>query len=486
MSFTRNISIYAAADVLGAGIGLITSPISTRLLTQDQFGALPLLAAVWAVIALLQYAGMDWALPFFRSQNQYDSGRVLVVATTIAGLGGLLVWALFFAVNIMNPWLREYAEVSALELSLFLVGILPSSLLNWYLFILRYENQAMAFARISLFGRTLSTVLALPAMALVSQDWRLIVYFGMGSLVSLIAVVWALRELRLLQLDLYSKTNWTRGMAKKMLSYGLILVPGGMVYSITTVVDRLLVGWFLGPQSNALLALTTAIGGVALLLKIWFARAWDPKMVDWLKSKDSEIYLPRLQIGISMLMLGMLPIPLLAMIWLEPVIHLLYPSQYAKVASLIPAMISSGVISTFSLVAVATVMIANTAKWHFPIYSIALLLNVVAAILLIPVLGVLGAIVGTLLAETFILVAWIFLGIRVYGNLCLRWGYCLFMLGLVVLISSLYSPGMLLPHAVFAERIFLSLVLALAWLTCWIYIKPIRLLRTLKTIATPD
>lgn len=484
MSFTRNVAIYAAADVLGAGIGLITSPISTRLLTQEQYGALPLLSAVWAVVALVQYGGMDWAFPFFRSQAQHGSAKVLASATILASVGGLLVWGVFFVVNMLTPWLRDYAEVSTLELGLFLLGILPGTLLNWYLYILRYENQAMAFARISLLGRTLSTMLALPAMALVPQEWRLIVGLSVGSFVSLIALAWAFRELRILNLAVYEKTAWSSDLAKKMLRYGLLLVPGGMVYSMTTVVDRLLVGWFLGPQGNAILALTAAVGGTALLLKIWFARAWDPKMIEWLRSEDPRIYLPRLEIGIKLLLLGMLPLPLLTMLWIEPLIHLLYPAQYAPVAPLIPALISSGVISTFSLVSVATVLIASTARWHLPIYSIALVLNTSVGIALIPVYGVFGAVIGTLVGEAFILLAWIYVGTRVYVNLQLQWRPCLILLCVVTLITCTYSPGMIVPESPTAERLGLSLAVIAAWGIGWQTLQPIRAWKLLRA-GTP-
>lgn len=481
MSFTRNVAIYASADILGAGIGLITSPITTRLLTQEQYGALPLLSAVWAVVALVQYGGMDSAFPFFRSQAQHSSAKVLTSATILASVGALIIWALFFLVNMLTPWLREYAEVSSAVLGLFLLGILPGTLLNWYLYILRYENQAMAFARISLLGRTISTVLALPAMALVPQDWRLIVGLSVGSFVSLISVVWAFRELQILNLAVYDKAAWSSELAKKMLRYGLLLVPGAMVYSITSVVDRLLVGWFLGPQGNAILALTAAVGGTALLLKLWFARAWDPKMIEWLRSQDPRIYLPRLQIGIKILLLGMLPLPLLTTLWIQPLIHLLYPAQYAPIAPLIPALISSGVISTFSLVAVATVLIANTAKWHLPIYGIALVLNASIGIIVIPTHGVFGAVIGTLVGESFILLAWIFVGTRVYGNLYLRWWPSLILLGVVALISCSYSPGMIVPESPTAERLSLTLGIALAWVTGWQMLQPIRAWKLLKT-----
>jgi O-antigen/teichoic acid export membrane protein len=484
MSFTRNVAIYAAADILGAGIGLITSPITTRLLTQEQYGVLPLLSAVWAVVALVQYAGMDWAFPFFRSRRQEGVDKVLASATMLATLSGIMVWGLFFLVNTLTPWLRDYARVSVVEQAIFMLGLLPGAVLNWYLYILRYENQAMAFARISLLGRTLSTLLALPAMFLAPQEWRLIVNFGVNAFVSMLAVAWALRELRIAELAVYDRNAWSNDLSREMLRYGMLLVPGGMVYSMSTVVDRLLVGWFVGPQGNAILALTAAIGGTALLLKQWFARAWDPKMIEWVRTKDPAIYLPKLQIVINILLLGLLPLPLFAMLWMEPVIHLLYPAQYAPVSPLIPALISAGVISTFSLVAVATALISNTARWHFPIYSLALLINTVIGLITIPIIGVKGAIFATLAGEFFILLSWIAVGIQYYGNLKLRWGLCLVLLGTVALITCTYYPGIWSQEYKGVERLVGTIVVTVAWGLGWRMLQPLRAWKMLRMDAS--
>ena len=482
MALARNISIYAFADILGAGIGLITSPISTRLLTQEQYGAIPLLSAVWAVVALFQYAGMDSAFPFFRTQQNQNYKKVLVTATILASAGGVILWTLFSLVNMLTPWLRQYTQVSTLELSLFLAMILPGTLINWYLYILRYEKQAMAFARISLFGRTLGALLALPAMVFVSQEWRLAVGFGIGSFISVLAIFWALIELRKLKLHLYDTHYWSLSNAKPMLRYGLLLVPGGAVYAATTVVDRLLVGWYIGPEGNALLALTSAVGGVALLLKLWFARAWDPHMIDWLKTKDPTIYMPRLQMGINVLLLTMLPLPILATLWIGPVISLLYPQQYAPVISFIPPLILSGVISTFSLIAVASVLIADTPKWHFPLYLVAFFVNLIIGIFTIPSLGILGAILGTLLSEVLILVMWICIGKLVYQNLYLKWWPCLILLSIASLFSFLYSPGIISVDFPTIEKLVISVLLTLAWVLGWSMMQPLQTIRQLNDI----
>src|SRR6266571_1682248 len=133
MTLTRNITIYMIADILGSGIGLITSPVTTRLLTPEQYGATPLLMALWSVVALCQFGGMDWAFPFFRANRSAERESVTVTATIIATSSAMITFLLFSAVALLLPAVRDYAGVSTWEILAFLAGLLPMAIVSWYL-----------------------------------------------------------------------------------------------------------------------------------------------------------------------------------------------------------------------------------------------------------------------------------------------------------------------------------------------------------------
>ena len=86
MRFGKNIIIYAGADLAGKSIGLLTSPLLTRLLTPEQFGPTALVLATWGTVTWLQYGGMDNALPFFLAQSDQETHKkqVLVTSTFLA------------------------------------------------------------------------------------------------------------------------------------------------------------------------------------------------------------------------------------------------------------------------------------------------------------------------------------------------------------------------------------------------------------------
>ena len=79
MNFKKSLFVYGLIDVFAKLIGLITSPITTRLLTLTQYGAGPLLAAIWSPISLFLYFGMDWAMPYFLAKKEYKDNKNLIV-----------------------------------------------------------------------------------------------------------------------------------------------------------------------------------------------------------------------------------------------------------------------------------------------------------------------------------------------------------------------------------------------------------------------
>ncbi|MFX1491048.1 MAG: oligosaccharide flippase family protein [Promethearchaeota archaeon] len=453
-------AIYAGADLLGRSIGLITSPIMTRLLTPAQYGAVPLLAAVWGLVALAQYGGMDWAYPFFRAQEARDKERqkILVTASFVATISVFMVWGVFSLVASVGTWLTSYAGINRLEMNLFLLGLAPLTLIGWYLYILRFLHQAWPFARINFVGRVASAVVTIPLLLVVAQESRLAVMLAVAFGVQLFATGWALWELRRIECWPYVRTLFSPDLARRMLRYGVILVPGGLVYAISAVTDRLLVGWFAGPEEVAILALALVLGSLTLMLKGWFALTWDPHSVEWVSTKDPRVYQPKLQIALLGLSAIFFPIACLSAVWSDWVVTLLYPPHYAPVMRLLPIIVLTGAYSVLSLVAAVTTRIANTPKYHLPIYTCALLINVIIGVVTIPKLGALGAVLGTLASEIFILAGWAVLGKIILRNLDFKWGVPIILAGFSMSFIAFYRPGIFLQSQGILERLLLTII----------------------------
>ena len=448
--------LFAVADLCGAMIGLLTSPIITRLLTPEQYGAIPLMAAAWAIVASLQYGGMDSAFPFFRAQGIEPRLSTVGTSTRIAMLSALGLVLVFGAGGLAMPYIRELAQVGSIEFIVFAVGLLPASWIGWQLYLLRFEHRAGYFAILTLFGRVVGVLAALPLIYLAEQQDRLLVSIAVGAAVAWVAWLFGRRLIRLSGLG-RDTTDFSGALAKHLGRYGIALVPGGMVYSFTVIADRLIVGGWGGPSEVAVYVLAVSIAGAALMLKAWFARVWTPHLVEWIATKDESIYMPRLQTAFDLIALVMFSLTIFGTIWADPVIDLVYPPHYAAAATIVPWLLLAGAVSTLSLVQVATVLLAHTPKFHLPIYALGLTVNVAACLILVPELGPRGAGMATALSELTIFACWLFLGHVWLANLRLRLLTTNVAAALAVSACIGYEAGLVPPDGTILGRLYMTL-----------------------------
>lgn len=389
----------------------------------SQYGAAPLIGAVWSPFALTQYGGMDWAYPFFyaRKQNDEDGLRLIANASLLAYLSVLVIWLGFLLFAFSTSWLANYASVTEGELAFYVIGILPASLIYWLCYLLRFLHRADSYLKITLFGRILPVIVVLPLLPWLEQENRLLVSFAVGWLLSCLALVYALYEIRRVGHWPFRLSFFDLKLSRDLMRYGLLLVPAGATYALMVVTDRLLIGYFLGTEAVAVHTIAMAIGSLGLMMVAWFGLAFDPYLSGWIARGDQTNYLPKLQLLASSISVFFVLLSCLAAIWAAPVISFLYPEGYGPAAPLIPLIIFTAALTALSRLGVATAVIAHTPKYHTLVYSCALFLNIFFGWWLIPVLGVMGAVISTAVAEMAILTSWIYLGRVRLKNLLISW-----------------------------------------------------------------
>jgi O-antigen/teichoic acid export membrane protein len=443
MRLLRNIAIFSVVDMAGLAIGLLTAPITTRLLTIEQYGALPLLNAVWGIVSIVQFAGMDSAFILYQARHDHDRRTIIVTSTLVATVAAGVIWFLFAAFSLMTPWLSEYAHVSRVELAGFLLWMLASTLVSWQLQLLRFMHEAVRFARITLIGRIASVLVAIPVMYALPQEYRLAASLYTYAAFSWISLMLAIREVRLAGNNAYDRSHYSAAMVRPMMILGTALIPGALVYSMCSVTDRLLLGWYSNPSEVAIFSLAGAMAGVALVLKLAFSRSWDPHMVDWISTGDEKVYLPRLQAATEIIAPVALILTLMALVWGDTLVRIIFPAGYAGAGKIMPVLVLAGTLSTLGLVAIATETISGKARYRLPIYVGGLFANIVICMVFIPRYGPLAAAYGTLAGEAAVLLLWGITGRWILGNLKLQWRTSVISLMIAFVLCLTYRPGSL-------------------------------------------
>lgn len=407
----QSVLIYVAGGVLEQIIGVLISPVTTRLLSPEQFGIIALVSSVFAAVSLMQLAGMDWAFPYFRIRfNRPEELTTLrntstyIATTSLTATGIVFLLSLFSSVRI-SDFLRVHEPLSMVLVAawLFFYG-----LNGWYVYILRYENLPLSFIKVALNRAIVFPLVFLPAAWLAPPEARLDVYFGSSiaalassSLHGLLAIrrsadVWP-----------YERSHFSFMLAKEMLGYGLVLVPSGVLLAMISVVDRYLLGWLSDTGDIGVYYLAVNMSALLVMIRSWFNLAWWPFIIEFIKKNPREVYektVNQMMYYASIVFSG---VALVLGLWAAEITSLIYPAAFNQAAVVVPFLLMSGVLGGLSSIANVSVVITQKKRFHPVIYGAALALNIGTCILLIPAWGVTGAAIGMLASDAFILVAWI-------------------------------------------------------------------------------
>lgn len=433
MSAIKRLASYAGVDVLAAVLGLVTSPITTRLLSIEQYGAISYLAAVWTPFLVARYAGIDYSFVFFKARKGIDQNALIVACTKVVGVSAVIVIGCFLSFVFVTDFFKDHQVIGEYELLIFALGLLPIALVDWLLLLLRFSHKATIYAKISIVQKISVILLALPAMYLVEQESRLLVYFFVSAFFPIVSFVYAVALINKTSLRPFAWGGNSSGQIKELISYGVFLVPGGVFYALIAVADKLLVGAMIGVDGVALLALAIALSAPVMMLKKWVSLVLNPMITDWLRDLDQNEYTCNLNQVMQCLCVVFMPVVVMMTIWAKPVVELLYTENYYESATMIPLLAFAGVLAVLTLVAISTVLITQKRSTTLKVNALGLIVNVTVAIFLIPDYGVIGAVWGTVLAEVLILLAWGYLGTHYYKVLKLSWHRVLPVLSLVLM-----------------------------------------------------
>jgi O-antigen/teichoic acid export membrane protein len=302
------------------------------------------------------------------------------------------------------------------------------------------------------------------------QENRLIVMLSVQIVAQSIAVLIALWELKHFKSFPYMPKLFSRALGRRLLSYGLAVIPGGIIYAIADTADRVMVGWFSGPEQVAIVALSYSVRGMVLAVSKWFGIVWEPVVVEWLATKNPNFYLPRLQNSLNILSVAFFVLACLTTIWIEWLIRLVFPTGYLPAAKLIPFLAIAAACATLSRVAVTTITLAGKPGLYLRCNTIALVIEILIGALTIPVLGAIGAALCTMAQEVTLLLGWWFIGRIALRNLPLDWRFPLCVMLVAIVFVAVYSS-----FGTKQVNLWVPLILSMALIaSCLIYINWVR------------
>lgn len=383
--------IYGLGQVSGRAVQLILVPVLTRALTPGAYGVSELVFAYLQTAVLVLVLGMDSALARFFYQEPDREARIRMVSTSLGFrlvTGTLVALALVAAAGPLAGQLmgsdvyRKYLLIGAASLPFTLIVLFSND-------VLRVTFQPAKFIALNVAWSAIVAGLALwfvigrglgVAGVLYGKLFGDVVCAGLG----LVLVRHALRPV------------FDRAALRKMLAYGLPIVPASLAYGAMTSLDRYVLQRARSVEEVAVYGVAFKCFAIVTMGVSAFQLAYMPFAYARAQAPDApQLYARALALYVAVASLGAMLIGLFA----PEALAWLVPPAYAPAAGPAVWLAFAAVAQGAYTVAGIGIAIAFRTPLMAWIAGGASLVAVVANVLLTPRYGPAGAAVATWLAH---------------------------------------------------------------------------------------
>jgi O-antigen/teichoic acid export membrane protein len=386
-----DVSVYGIGNILIRSIGFITIPIFTRIFVPAQYGQIDILVGLNSVLQTAIVLGSDsgYSFYFFKAESNHVRN-----ATTTTMFIFRIFWGAFI---ITIAWIFLYflsGPVLKIEVS---KSIILFSLLNGYFSLL--SSVILEALRLS-FRPWLYTLLSF--ISVLSMN-GLAIYFvtvfqgGVQGYFLGATIGFAFATVIGILLIRGQFTFSIRiDILKKILLYGIPLVPASFSLWVLNYTDRFLIIRYLGADHLGIYAIGAKIGAFIGVAVEVFRQAWWPLAL----SLEGKIEASRFYRTIGDLYVVIGSWSCIAFVYVSPWVTLLLAGPKYQVSYLItPYMAYSGVLFGFYMLGGLGIFFSKKTYLSAIFLFIGAACNIGLNIMLIPRLGLEGAAISTLLAQ---------------------------------------------------------------------------------------
>lgn len=401
----KNTIIIAVANLGSKVISFILAPMYSYFMNTSQYGTIDLINSTIILIAPFIVLDIYDATFRFASDNSYNKSKVL--STSIATcIPSTILGLLFFVFGRAIPSIPSY--LGTVSVCLFLTAI--NSVLSQYL---RGSGKMVRFGG----SGVVSSVFMLAA----NYVFLVHMHLGLsGWIFALLVSKIAESTYLLISSDiihLFSYKDICKDYFIEFMHYCLPLLPTASMWWIMNLSDRYMLAFFVGTASTGLYAVASKLPSMLSILENIFYQAWQTTAINTLDNKEKDkIYSNVFNSYLSIMLIGLLGILIVG----KPMIQYLFEKSYFEAYKFIPLLILAVVIHALAGNLGSLYSVFKSTRGALYSSIIGASINIVLNLIMIPIWGITGACLTTILGYCATLIYRI-VDIKKFVNIQIEW-----------------------------------------------------------------
>ena len=380
-----DVAVYSSGNLLIKGMSLISAPIFTRIFDPAQYGVWSLINVMVTLLTGILLLGGDNAYTRYFFQCKTEEEKQTLTATWFLFLA---IWSIVVLLAVL-PFSRTLASWmlgSSNYLAAWVIGLASSPLAMMNLIL----SQAL---RNRFRAKTFTTLNIITAILTLTLSVTFVLGFDLGvagallgaavaSLVMIPVRFWSVK-------DLLSR-RFSAQFLKKLLLFGLPLVPMNIAFWLFSNADRLMLARLASMEEVGLYAIAAAMAAVLMLLQNAVGQSWLPHAVKVYEDNiDHAAQVFRRTMIFLLAASGLIITAFVALA--QEIIFILVPPAYYGSFWAIPLLAVGFLFFTSAHVSVVAIMVKNKTIYIMLACWLVAAVNIGLNAMLIPYFGIVGA-----------------------------------------------------------------------------------------------
>lgn len=382
----KDSAVYGLAGMLVRGIQIVLIPVYTRFLSPEEYGAMDYLLVFAALANLTVALEISQGVARQFADTLEPAQRRLYASTalwfTVAAFGLFSVVALLFAAPLTQLLLDAQAWKSA-----FMVAVVAISVnaIFWLLQdLLRWQFKAWGYVVASAVFTLVTAGVGVYLVVVPQLGIAGIFYGQIAGATAGIAASWLFAR------ELYGFSFiWNK--CREMLRYSLPLVVSGIAVFANLYIDRIAIKELMGLSEVGLYGIGFRFASVVSLLLLGFQSALTPLIYQNHKQAETPVELARI---FRYYLAAALPLILLIGLYARELLWLFTTEQYYAAWQVMPVL-AAGILLANLYIFAPGLFLSKKTGHVAGINVAAALLNLALNLVLIPLLGIVGAALAT-------------------------------------------------------------------------------------------
>jgi O-antigen/teichoic acid export membrane protein len=394
-TFLSGLFKFSIGPLGAALISFLTIPITTWLVSPEEFGKATMFSLVQTFITSFLFLGMDHA--YAREFNeQKDKKKLLFNALLFPFILSILlsVITLIFATQLTHT---IFNTEETFIIYLFALWIPFITLENLLLLNIRMKEKGLAFSLFNIFLRLSIMLLTILFLTLFSKNYISIVSAAVIGqiIIDVFLIIYCRKDLKI------KKKYIDFSLTKKMFSFGFPWIPTTIIGWVLISSDRIFLERYTNFKEVGIYFAAMKVIGILGVIQSVFISYWSPVSYRWNKE---GVDFKKFTIVSHYLMFVLALLFSLILLLKDIIISILSP-EYAEASLIIPFLLFYPIMNTVSTTTALGIPFSRKTHYNIWISMIAAISNVLLNILLIPYFGAIGAAIAT--GVSYIVFFWI-------------------------------------------------------------------------------